>query len=168
MKCEKITDLMSDYIDDCLFDTVRVEFELHVQVCEDCSRELALMQDMLTSLQSLSDMKSPVDCWSEVRARISRRESVWSVVLHCVMRPCVAAPAFALGILLALFLVWPSPMDDPSLEQQVNAPNIRATTASKAEFVSFIGAHNRVEHEQDYSDPDVTFIAAEMERVAPR
>lgn len=167
MNCKKVTGLMSDYIDDTLSDTVRIELEMHVQVCEDCSRELSLMQDMLVSLQSLSGLKSPVDCWSEVQARISRRESVWSVVLHCVMRPSVAAPAFALGILLAIFLVWPSPMDESPLEQ-ARVPSLRTSTAANTELISFIGAHNRVEHEQDYTDPDVTFIAAEMERATPR
>lgn len=168
MKCSKVTVLMSDYIDDCLSDAIRVEFELHVQVCEDCSRELVLMNEMLSSLHTMSGMKSPVDCWSAIQARIKHKESIWTVVLRCMTRPCITAPAFALGILLALFLIWPSPMDESGHEQSVVVADKTAPTAARAEFVSFIGAHRQVEREQSYVDPDVTFIATEMERVTPR
>lgn len=167
MKCGKVTDLMSEYIDDCLPGSVRVEFELHIRSCHECSEELAQMRDMVSSLHSLSGQRAPVDCWTAVQARIVLKESVWTVFVRYLMRPYVAGPVFALGILLALFLAWPSPIDDSEMQYQVHAPSMKMT-ATQPEFVQFIGAHNRVEHEQTYIDPDVTFIAVEMERVSPR
>ena len=154
MNCKKAVDLMSDYVDECVADRARIEFEAHVTACEHCSVELRAMRSMLSSLGSLRGCKAPVDCWVHVRQRIVESEVTEPPRRVPLLRPALAICTFAVAVLLAAFLIWPSAVDQPP------AP---AASVSIPEYTRYISAHSRVRQREVFTDPVVTFVAAELE-----
>jgi len=153
MKCKDVCDLMSEYIDECLDEHRRMEVEAHLNSCTDCASELRAMKAMLVSLSGLSGRRSPVDCWTHVHEVIIRQELAKKAWWHWLLKPAVAAPAVALTALLTLLLVWP---------QSTVAPP-PAATMSNPEYGYYIGAHSHLQRQQAFTDPDVTFVRAELE-----
>ena len=152
MNCRKVADLMSDYLDGCLADHIRSEVALHLGKCSRCAAELQEMGCMVSSLRALSEHRSPVNCWEAVQSQIVEsgvRRSVW---WNWVLRPVVAAPALAVAAMFIAFVMWFSPVPQPMTE-----------VASNLEYSRYISAHSRLQREQAFTDPDVTFVAAELE-----
>lgn len=156
MNCKKVADLMSDYMDECLSDKMRVDLEMHMQECSRCKEDLRAMDAMLTNLRSLSGQRSPVNCWAGVRERIVERETSRLSWFAWILRPAIAAPVLALGLLLAVFLAWPSSIENTRTNSLV----------SDAEYSRYIGAHSNLQRQQAFADPDVTFITAELEKAS--
>jgi anti-sigma factor RsiW len=156
MKCKKAVGMISDYIDGTLSGIARREIELHLAECSDCNAEVEATRDLVSRLSSLSCSDNAVDCWSGVKEKIAcKRMAIpwWSGRLF---RPVFAAPAFALVAILAFVLMWsgrgpfaPSPAASPP-----------------PEYASYISAHLRVQRMQAFNDPDVPFIAAELEKAS--
>lgn len=155
MNCREISELISEYIDGQLGDIPRREFESHIEACESCAAEVASTKQMLSSLGSLSSQRCPVDMWQRVRAEVRTvppRSTPW---WRWILRPAVAAPAFALAASLAVFLVWPS-ADIPQASDKKFAP----------EYRYYIGAHSHAQREEAFADPDVVFVGAEMQKAS--
>lgn len=154
MNCKHVTDLVCDYISDCLTPSARRELEAHLAVCPACRAEVADAENMVSCLATLSAGRAPVDCWSAVRRQIVARESRWSGWLHWV-RPAFAVPAAAVAaLLLVVVLLWPFHAPKPSAPQAVPA----------SEYARYVTEHSRFQRQQAFTDPDVTFIAAEFEK----
>ena len=156
MNCNKVIDQISDYIDGCLSGRARIDFESHIQECSACNEELRAMSAMLTNLHSLGEKRSPVDCWAGVRERIVEREASKLSWFTWITRPAFAAPVLALGLILAIFLVWPNNTEVTTPQQLV----------SNAEYSRYVGAHSNIQRQQAFADPDVTFISAELEKAS--
>lgn len=154
MNCKNAVDLMSDYLDECLADRVCIEFEAHVAECEHCSAELRATRSMLSSLGALGGCKTPVDCWDRVRQRIVEPEVTRRPRRVPLLRPALGISALAVAVLLAAFLIWPSAVDQPVTP----APSV-----SIPEYTRYISAHSRVRQREVFTDPVVTFVAAELE-----
>ena len=153
MNCSKTTNLMSDYVDDCLDGHIVREFEEHIGGCRECSAELDAMKSLVGELASLGDRKCPVDCWADVRGRVRqvRPRPVWRTYL---LRPAAAIPVLAAILMLGVFLVRPTPVEKPvAVSSAISAP----------EFSRYMSAHSRLKSRGAFSDPDVTFISAELE-----
>ena len=156
MKCKKAVGMISDYIDDTLSGVSRQEIEMHLAECPDCTAEVEATRKLVGGLSSLSCSENPVDCWAGVKEKIARRRMVrpwWSGGLF---RPAYAAPAFALVAILAFLLIWP-------LRGPFGTPR---AASPPPEYASYISAHLRVQRMQAFNDPDVPFIAAELEKAS--
>jgi hypothetical protein len=153
MNCNRTINLMSDYVDGSLDELARHKFELHITECRDCSVELDAMRTMVDDLGSLGGCKSPVDCWAGVRRRIAESppQSLWRTYL---LRPAAAVPLFAVILLLSIFLIRPTPLEGP-----VSV----SSTISVSEYSRYVSAHSRLRGQGAFSDPAVTFVAAELE-----
>jgi|GEM_PF-1230972 len=154
MNCKQVKNIICEYFGGCLSEPLRKEVELHLAQCFECSAELKSVEDMVSSLRSLS-RRSPVDCWPGVKERIlvqqtGRFASRWS--WSQMLRPVVAAPAFIVAILLALFLLWPI---------SVNEPPSRGSDP-RPDYSRFITVHSRAQQQQAFTDPDVILISAEL------
>ena len=156
MNCNKAIDLISDYIEGCLSDRVCIDFESHIQECNVCKEELRAMNAMLANLRSLGEQRSPINCWAGVRERIVEREVSKISWLKWIIRPVYAAPVLAFGLLLAVFLVWPNNSEIAQGQRLV----------SNAEYSQYVGAHSNIQRQQVFTDPDVTFISAELEKAS--
>lgn len=161
MKCNKVIILMSDYIDDCLPDPVRCEFERHIKECKSCETELDAMEQIVSNLTLLSGHKSLVDCWAVVHQRITETDSRSVVIRHWFLRPIVAAPALAAMLVFCYFMIWPIIVPAPEMTPKtITAPG---GLVSQREYGQYIGAHSQLQRHQAFSDPDVAFINAELE-----
>jgi len=153
MNCKNACNITSDYIDGCLPPQARCEYEAHISQCPECAAEHDEMRRMLSALSSLSVRGSSVDCWPALRAIIVERgrpRPVW----HFLLRPVIAAPAAALAAVLTVMLVLPAQMQTPDM----------SSSASMSEYGHYITAHARFQRQQAFADPDVTFVAVELER----
>lgn len=154
MSCDEASGLISEYLDGCLAKPALVEFERHIYECDRCSAELRATQDMIASLRSLSERGTPVDCWFHVRGCIAAGVRVESLWRYWLMRPMMAAPALAVMLLLALLFVWPAFAPNQPARDIVSVP----------EYGHYIAAHSGAQRQRTFADPDVTFIAAELEK----
>ncbi len=153
MNCDKVANLISDYLDGHLAVQARSEFESHVGGCDNCASELRQTRSMLQELAALGGCKSPVDCWGHVRRHTirSRPQVLWRRYL---LRPAAAVPALAAVLLLAALLIWPGSTPEP----------VRAHSAvSVSEYTLYVSEHSRLQSEGAFTDPAITFITAELE-----
>ena len=144
---------MSDYLDGHLAVRARAEFEFHVEQCGKCESELRQTRSMLQELASLGGRKSPVDCWDHVRRRAiqSPPQPLWRKYLF---RPAAAVPALAAALLLAAILIWPGSTPEPA---RVNS------VVSVPEYTRYVSEHSRLQSQEAFTDPVITFVAAELE-----
>jgi len=157
MNCGQIGRLVCDYIGDCLPEALRREVEAHLEECPACRREVQRAEEMVSCLNSLSCHQAPVDCWPGVRDMITKWESRRSGWFAWVARPVMAAPALAAAVLLAVILLWPS-----TVREQPRAPE------AIPGYSHYVTAHSRAQQRQAFTDPDLVFIAAELESAAGR
>jgi anti-sigma factor RsiW len=155
MNCKKICEITADYVSDCLPRDAKRQYEAHVVCCKECAAELDAMRGMIASLGSLGGKASPVDCWPAIRERVAR-EACPKPILQRLLRPVIAAPVFAAVLLLAALLVAPWQMNDLPKQSPASVPN----------YSRYISAHARVQRGQAFTDPDVTFAAAELEKAS--
>lgn len=154
MTCNKISSMLSDYIDGCLSDSMCEEVEAHVSECEICADELASTRSVVVTLSQLSDQKCPVDCWVSIRKLIIEKRKEMPFWQRWLITPAIAVPALAVLIMM-MFFVWPSPVHETALSRMPNA-----------EYNHFISAHSRLQRMQTFSDHDATFVAAELENAS--
>ncbi len=153
MNCEKAANLISDYLDGHLAAGACSEFQSHIDRCDKCASEVEHTRSMVKELSSLGGWKSPVDCWDHVRRHAvqSRPQPLWRTYL---LRPVAAVPAFAAVLLLAVLLVWPRPIDEPARTQGA---------VSVPEYTRYVSEHSRLQSQEAFTDPVVTFVTAELE-----
>lgn len=156
MNCGKTSRLICGYVGDCLDSALRREVEAHLEQCPACRAEAQATKDMISCLGALSSRQSPVDCWSLIRDRVVAHETLRTSWALWLARPVVAVPTLAIGLLLAMFMVWPSQIGE--------SPDGVADAVS--DYTHYISAHSRVQRQQAFTDPDVTFIAAELEKAS--
>ena len=68
----------------------------------------------------------------------------------------MAAPVFAAAVLLAVLLILPGQMGQ--------GPGL--SPAAVPEYGRYITAHAGLQQRQAFADPDVTFVAAELEKAS--
>jgi anti-sigma factor RsiW len=156
MKCARASNLMSDYVDGELPPTTRLEVELHLGDCPECSRALEDMRRMVQRLGGLSEPRAGMDCWPGVRSAILEHEQRGVSWLSWFARPVAWGSAFALSVLVAVLALVP-------LGGQKDVP---AQNALSVEFKTYMTAHSRLQREHPLGDPDVAFITAEIENAS--
>jgi len=156
MNCKKATDLIYEYVDDDLIPSLRCAFENHIKKCPACKAELEAMEDMISCLGSLYSQNAPIDVWHGVRKKLVPRQKPQLSWLNWFVQPVHAAPVFALTLLLAGFLFWPAPINEPIVQIPSTIP----------EYSHYIKAHSGLQQQQAFTDPDVTFVTAELETVS--
>ncbi len=155
MNCARVDKLICDYIGDCLSTQLRREVEAHLSECASCRAEVEAAERMVGSLGDLSVSRSPVDCWPAIKQRIAERESRQTGWLSWLVRPVVAAPTFAVAMLLLALFLWPQVGETPGRDAE-----------PFSDYAQYVTAHSRLQRQQALTDPDVTFIAAEFEKAS--
>ncbi|MCX8053005.1 MAG: zf-HC2 domain-containing protein [Armatimonadetes bacterium] len=153
MTCEKASEVISDYIDGLLPHHTRCEYETHISSCAKCALELDETRRVLSSLSLLAVRDSSVDLWPALRTAIMERgrpTSLWRFLL----RPVIAAPVAAVVTALAVIMALPSHTELPKVRK----------SASVSYYGHYITAHTQFQRHKVFVDPDVTFVAAELEK----
>lgn len=106
MACEKIQDLLSEYLDSELSEEERTRVAEHVSECETCAEELRTMQRTVATLHSLPRHAAPADMADRVRRELEQesREAVPNKVIEIWPRALAVAAMFAVVIGVTLLL----------------------------------------------------------------
>ncbi len=75
MDCEKVSDLLGDYIEGMLGSSIKVEFEDHIGRCERCQRELVNYRVTLDMLHSIDPIEVSANFTENVMRRIEAFEA---------------------------------------------------------------------------------------------
>ena len=75
MECDRVKDLLSEYIDGALGAQDRAAVEKHIAACEECKKELASMSALVEKLGALEPVKAPADFLEEIHGRLKPRFS---------------------------------------------------------------------------------------------
>ncbi len=137
MNCDRIKELLSDYINGDLALAERVLVERHIECCASCSAELSKLERMRSILASLPSLEPPIGFAQRVLARFyarKRKVSPWRTFFlgGLQLRRAFAYAAVALFLLFAFALLsllprWTkaremlSPLPTPTLKK---APSI--------------------------------------------
>lgn len=152
MNCKIARGLISEYVDGHLGGSKLERFEAHIAICAACALDVEETKDLVASLSSLAVNKSPIDCWTRVRAKILITPQTRPQWWRWAIRPMVAAPTALVAALLALFLLWPG-QDSTLANDKTLAP----------EYAYYIGAHHRAHQPLALVDSDAAFIKAEIQ-----
>jgi predicted anti-sigma-YlaC factor YlaD len=108
MTCERIEELLDDYVDGLLAEAEFQEVELHLASCAECRRQERLARALLAQAAALPREMSPRrDLWPDVAARLRGPEGARVVVRPVVarwMRPAMLAAAAA--VVIVVVGVW--------------------------------------------------------------
>lgn len=152
MKCKQISQLIHDYVDGRIPQCDCDELEAHLSSCPDCAAEVEEVRSVVNSLGSLCGCSAPVDCWESIKFRLPANAHTAPLWKRLVFRPVLAAPALAVALLLAVFVMWPGAVEQPN-----------KVVAQSTEYARYLKAHTRAQTHQVLSDPDVALAAGEME-----
>lgn len=75
MKCEKILEMFSEYIDHQLDKKDIEEFENHMHQCEKCQNEFSKFEKMIIKLKSIKDIHSPADLKNKIMQKVTLEEN---------------------------------------------------------------------------------------------
>jgi len=74
MNCQKIIKLLNPYIDQVLDIDTAQEVEEHLKSCPICNQEYQRLKQLVTSLNSLTEVNAPTDFTQNLMAKISQKD----------------------------------------------------------------------------------------------
>jgi len=81
MKCKRVKDLMSEYIDGEINESQRKDITIHLKSCASCKKiETSLRQTIIAPLKGAEKASVPEDIWHGLRSAITAGEEknfVW-------------------------------------------------------------------------------------------
>lgn len=158
-ECERVGNLISDYVDDGLSPAERAYVAAHVEVCEKCSRELERARRLVGRLGGLSEEKPPYDLWPAIAHKIStppRGRTIKDRVVALVGWRVIAVSAAAATAVLLIFLAHPVHQPGP-------ADRGRDVAESSAEYRAYTQAYASFRGQQSLTDRDVVAAAAQLQ-----
>lgn len=158
MRCAKVRELVSDYIDGLVSPRVRGELSEHFATCKSCASELETTSRVLAAVSGLKTNKAPVDLWPGVQMRMRSAPehiSIWRRFTRPALRPLIALPAAALGAAVTLMVVAHAP-------HQVAAPQYSVKTAAPSEVAAYVEEYSQFRSKQSFGDAS-SFVAARLE-----
>jgi anti-sigma factor RsiW len=115
MKCQEVTELLSDYLDGELDAGRKPDMDSHLATCERCQRELRELRATVSMVSSLPKAPAPTDLADAVIERAATEQPVIaSAPRWRVWRLWPAALAAAAAVLIAIQL---APKHEPAKEQ---------------------------------------------------
>ncbi len=117
MRCEKITNLLSGYLDGELDGGERKLVEEHLRGCPVCSEELRVLRGCVESIGSLEEVEPPADFLNRVHRRLEEksglRSSLGKIFTPFPLRIPLEAAAAAAVVILVVYLVRRTPESVP-------------------------------------------------------
>jgi len=126
MECDKIRNLINDYIDNELDERRFKEVEKHLKICPDCGKlEKDLRANVVDPLRNSERIKAPLGVWQKVEEAISvktnkvyvfRRTLGWAIFLR--KKPILIPVALMIMFLLTIFIT-----NNPNITKQQTINN---------------------------------------------
>ena len=130
MNCDRVLDLLSDYLDQSLAGEICEELRLHLRKCPSCSEHYESLNEAVQSLRSLPDVSPPEGILDGIHQNIdglspSRRSPILRVFSPWIGGVATLAAGFAAVLLL----------NSDSQRLKSYAPHQEVTTASSVQKV---------------------------------
>lgn len=109
MKCERIEEILSPYLEDELSPEVKKEVEKHLKTCQDCSALLSFLRKARESLSDFPELELSENLLNRLYS-IPRRKKGFRLSLDFLLRPSlqpVLAAATALLTLISFYVFNP-------------------------------------------------------------
>lgn len=161
-ECDKITALISDYIDGGLDSSSHTLVDEHIALCDRCRRELELTKRLVTQLAGLKGNRVGCDLWPEVAGRIAEMEQKrrsWKRFLP-VFSWKVAVPTAAVAAGLLFAAIGP-------VHKHVHKPDVTSTTQHQQvseEYKAYLQAYTRFRSAQTLTDRGVINAVAQLHK----
>ncbi len=76
MKCKTVQNQLSDYLDNLMSDSNKIQLEEHLKQCQKCSSELNAFRMIITEASSFDKAKAPDSLWEGIETQLNtNRES---------------------------------------------------------------------------------------------
>lgn len=105
LKCSKVLDKISAFVDDMLSPKEKDAFLSHVTTCKNCQLELEKYQQMISIIRNTEPIDVPDNLWEGIRQRLEEKVEERSKLTFRIPR-WVFAPAGFIAILCAFLYVW--------------------------------------------------------------
>ncbi|MFH0839841.1 MAG: DUF2275 domain-containing protein [Candidatus Omnitrophota bacterium] len=105
MKCLRVKELLSEYIDGALDAGTVALLENHVTTCRNCREELAILKTVIKDLGSTEKTKAPADFLQKVHERLERRSEFERVMRKLFVPVRVKVPLEVAGVLATVILI---------------------------------------------------------------
>ncbi len=101
MKCARVKDLMTDYIDGEVSEVLRKEIEGHLETCPDCRSTERSLRAAIEPLRGAKKFDAPEEVWQRIKETIGRESetrahpfpaSEWTALLR-IRRPALVLAA---------------------------------------------------------------------------
>ncbi|NPV53824.1 MAG: hypothetical protein HPY71_09920 [Firmicutes bacterium] len=180
MNCERVSSLLSAYIDREVTADEERAIRLHLADCEECTREYESLKTAKSLAGSLPSLDIPAELWPELRSRLegeagpSRRDSgrapgrIPSKIFKCPPLRVLAPFGIAAG-LAALFIIFPllTLLTPPGQEQPGHQPG-HGTPGQQILVDQYLREHIAWEHTRPFSnDVALTYMLTSPRVAAP-
>ena len=151
MNCERMKDLIGDYIDDELGEALREEVKKHLNACGKCRQMGEALRGLaIEPLKKAEKIKAPEEIWQRIRMRIEQEEVARllpdlaeKLRAFARLRKPTFAVATCITIILAALLITRLPLNGQKA--------LNAYIEEQIEFFSYLAD----EEEPDYSGMDL-------------
>ncbi len=112
MRCKTVKKLFFNYIEDSLTNPEKTEFENHLNMCDECRRELEIVKSFYESIE-VENVKAPDEMVLRLRDKIEKTETtVFDKITAKILYPATVIFGLTLGIIIANLLYTPSTYDE--------------------------------------------------------
>lgn len=149
MEHQEIKDLFSPYLDDLLTTEDKKQFEIHLEKCPDCIKELNEIKTTINLLGSLPLEEPPYDIAVKVKKEILEASDIKKNTLKINYRYLSIAAAFLLILSLSFLLSSPKEQNIALSDKSIGAPEALPMQPQTAERKSIAsdGTTNDVQSE---------------------
>lgn len=105
MNCERIRELLSEYIDNALDAQAKSSVEEHLKECRRCPEELASLKAYREKMGSLKDIKAPEGFLKAVHERLERRSEFEKIMRKIFVPIHIKVPMEALAVAASVLLI---------------------------------------------------------------
>lgn len=134
MDCERVQDLLSDYLEDSLEESVRTGMHAHLQDCLRCRAAKEGLEETLTLLRGLPPADAPPELLDGIRRGIAREETPAAPLWKRLFLPAhVKIPLEAAAAVLLFLLVYGAQKEEaPKIFTPPPSARMEASSAAEA------------------------------------
>lgn len=147
MNCDRIKELLNDYLDNELTKDERAAFEQHIEKCSDCREEVELMQEMLYALHDIDEKELPQGFHQELMNQLDEiqptpmmdaedvkqdqaKESKKIINIRKYLKPAYIAPVATAACLAFIVMAWNITGVKDDMQIKMTKPKTSATKSA--------------------------------------
>jgi hypothetical protein len=131
MECRDVQNLLSEYIDGVLSESLAPVVKQHIATCDQCQDTYHSMNRMIGVMREMEPVDEPADFRAGVRARLEKRPSVASRLRPLFYPPRVKVPLGVAAALVVAVVIWVLPRPEQPVPEQAQLSDDRVPNGAK-------------------------------------